>query len=55
MKEHRLKRPALVMELSLAIAASLVVGMFAWYAVPDLALLLRLKWGLLPGSVRLWK
>jgi hypothetical protein len=33
MKEHRLKRPALVMELLLALAASLVAGMFAWYAV----------------------
>jgi hypothetical protein len=33
MKEHRLKRPALVMELSLALTASLVAGMFAWYAV----------------------
>ena len=33
MKQHHLKRPALVMELSLALAASLVAGMFAWYAV----------------------
>jgi hypothetical protein len=33
MKEHRLKRPALAMELLLALAASLVAGMFAWYAV----------------------
>jgi hypothetical protein len=33
MKEHRLKRPALVMELLLALAASLIAGMFAWYAV----------------------
>ena len=33
MKQHRLKRPALVMELLLALAASLVAGMFAWYAV----------------------
>jgi hypothetical protein len=32
MKEHRLKRPALVMELLLALAASLVAGMLAWYA-----------------------
>jgi hypothetical protein len=30
MKEHRLKRPALVMELLSALAASLVAGMFAW-------------------------
>jgi hypothetical protein len=33
MKEHRLKRPALAMELLMALAVSLVVGMFAWYAV----------------------
>ena len=33
MKQHRLKRPALVMELLLALAASLVAGMFAWYAI----------------------
>jgi hypothetical protein len=33
MKENRLKRPALVMELMLALAASLVAGMFGWYAV----------------------
>jgi hypothetical protein len=33
MKEHRLKRPALAMELMMAPAASLVAGMFAWYAV----------------------
>ena len=33
MKQHRLKRPALAMELLLALAASLVAGMFAWYAV----------------------
>jgi hypothetical protein len=33
MKEHRLKRPALAMELLMALAASLVAGMFAWYAV----------------------
>jgi hypothetical protein len=33
MKEHRLKRPALTMELLLALAASLVAGMFTWYAV----------------------
>ncbi len=33
MKEHRLKRPAPVMESLLALAASLVAGMFAWYAV----------------------
>jgi hypothetical protein len=33
MKEHRLKRPALAMELMMALAASLVAGMFAWYAV----------------------
>ncbi|HXO70721.1 MAG TPA: hypothetical protein VN838_17305 [Bradyrhizobium sp.] len=33
MKEHRLKRPALAMELLLALAASLVAGMFAWYSV----------------------
>jgi hypothetical protein len=33
MKQHHLKRPALGMELLLALAASLVAGMFAWYAV----------------------
>jgi hypothetical protein len=33
MKEHRLKRPALAMELMMALAASLVAGMFAWYTV----------------------
>jgi hypothetical protein len=33
MKQHRLKRPALGMELLMALAASLVAGMFAWYAV----------------------
>jgi hypothetical protein len=31
MKEHRLERPALAMKLLLALAASLVAGMFAWY------------------------
>jgi hypothetical protein len=33
MKQHRLKRSVLSMELLLALAASLVAGMFAWYAV----------------------
>jgi hypothetical protein len=33
MKEHRLKQSALAVELLLALAASLVAGMFAWYAV----------------------
>jgi hypothetical protein len=33
MKEHRLKQSALAMELLMAFAASLVAGMFAWYAV----------------------
>jgi hypothetical protein len=33
MKEHHLKRPPPVMELLLALAASLVAGMFAWYAI----------------------
>jgi hypothetical protein len=33
MKEHRLKQSALAMELLMALAASLVAGMFAWYAV----------------------
>jgi hypothetical protein len=33
MKEHRLKRPAHGMELLMALAASLIAGMFAWYAV----------------------
>ena len=33
MKQHHVNRPALVMELSLALAASLVAGMFAWYAI----------------------
>jgi hypothetical protein len=33
MKQRRLKRPALAMELMMALAASLVAGMFAWYAV----------------------
>jgi hypothetical protein len=33
MKQHRLKRPALPMELLMALAASLIAGMFAWYAV----------------------
>jgi hypothetical protein len=33
MKQHRLKRSALSMEALLALAASLVAGMFAWYAV----------------------
>jgi hypothetical protein len=33
MKEHRLKRPALAAELLMALAAILVAGMFAWYAV----------------------
>jgi hypothetical protein len=32
-KQHRLKRPALPMELLMALAASLVAGLFAWYAV----------------------
>jgi hypothetical protein len=51
-KEHRLRRPALAMELLLALAASLVAGMFAWYAA-DLALLLRLKGFATASSVRL--
>jgi hypothetical protein len=34
MKKHRLKRPALAMELLLALAARHVAGIFAWYAVP---------------------
>jgi hypothetical protein len=33
MKQHRLRRPALGMELLMALAASLIAGMFAWYAV----------------------
>jgi hypothetical protein len=33
MKQHRLKRPALFTELLMALAASLVAGIFAWYAV----------------------
>ena len=33
MKEHRLKQSALAMELLMALAASLVAGMFAWYSV----------------------
>jgi hypothetical protein len=33
MKQHRLKRPALSTELLMALAASLVAGIFAWYAV----------------------
>jgi hypothetical protein len=33
MKQHRLKRPAAPMELLMALAASLVAGMFAWYAI----------------------
>jgi hypothetical protein len=33
MKEHRLNRPEPAIELLLALAASLVAGMFAWYAV----------------------
>jgi hypothetical protein len=33
MKEKRFRRPALTMELSLALAASLIAGMFAWYAI----------------------
>jgi hypothetical protein len=33
MKQHHLKRSLLGMELLLALAASLVAGMFAWYAV----------------------
>ncbi len=33
MKEHRLKHPALVMELLMALAASLIGGMLAWYLV----------------------
>jgi hypothetical protein len=33
MKQHRLKRSALGMELLMALAASLIAGMFAWYAV----------------------
>jgi hypothetical protein len=43
MKEHCLKRPALGMELLMALAASLVAGMFAWYAVLVWGLPLRLK------------
>lgn len=33
MKEHRLKQSALSVELLLALAASLIAGMFTWYAV----------------------
>ncbi len=33
MRERRLKRPAVPMELLMALAISLVAGMFAWYAV----------------------
>jgi hypothetical protein len=33
MKQHRLKRSALGMELLMALAASLVAGMFTWYAL----------------------
>ncbi len=33
MKQHRLKRPALGMEMLMALAASLIAGMFAWYAI----------------------
>jgi hypothetical protein len=33
MKQHRLKRPALGMEVLMALAGSLVAGMFAWYTV----------------------
>jgi hypothetical protein len=53
MKEHRLKRPTLVMELSLALAASLVAGHVRLVCGTDLALLLRLKWACIASSVRL--
>jgi hypothetical protein len=33
MKHHRLKQPALATELLLALAASLVAGLFARYAI----------------------
>jgi hypothetical protein len=33
MKQHRLRRPALGMELLMALAANLIAGMCAWYAI----------------------
>jgi hypothetical protein len=33
MKQHRLKRSPFGMELLMALAASLIAGMFAWYSV----------------------
>jgi hypothetical protein len=53
MKEHRLKRPALAMELLLALAVILVAGMFAWYAVLVWRFFFRLKGFATASSVRL--